>query len=43
MNAAIEEIQPFRWKCFQVLLVLEENGSERTLRDTRRFLINDDE
>ena len=43
MNAAIEEIQPFRWKCFQVLLVPEENGSERTLRDARRFLINDDE
>ncbi len=43
MNAAIEEIQPFRWKCFQVLIVPEENGSEDTLRDGRRFLINDDE
>ncbi|KAL8719841.1 MAG: hypothetical protein Q9181_008007 [Wetmoreana brouardii] len=43
MNSAIEEIQPSRWKCFQVLIVPEENGSEDTLRDTRRFLINDDE
>ena len=43
MNAAIEEIQPFRWKCFQVLIVPEENGSEHTLRDARRFLISDDE
>lgn len=43
MNAAIEEIQPFRWKCFQVLIVPEENGSERTLRDARRFLISEDE
>lgn len=43
MNAAIEEIQPFRWKCFQVLIVPEENGSEHTLRDARRFLINNDE
>lgn len=42
INAAIEEIQPFRWKCFQVLLVPEENRSEHTLRDIRRFLINDD-
>ena len=43
MNAAIEKIQPFRWKCFQVLIVPEENGSEHTLRDARRFLISDDE
>lgn len=43
MNAAIEQIDPFRWKCFQVLIVPEENGSEDTLRDARRFLINDEE
>jgi len=43
MNAAIEKIKPFRWKCFQVLIVPEENGSERTLRDARRFVISDDE
>lgn len=43
MNAAIEKIQPFRWKCFQVLIVPEENGSEHTLRDARRFLISDAE
>lgn len=43
MNAAIEKIQPFRWKCFQVLIVPEENGSEHTLRDARRFLLNEDE
>ena len=43
MNAAIEQIDPFRWKCFQVLIVPEENGSEHTLRDARRFLINNEE
>lgn len=43
MNAAIERIQPFRWKVFQVLIVPEENGSEHTLRDARRFLITDEE
>ena len=43
MNAAIDKIKPFRWKCFQVLIVPEENGSERTLRDARRFVINDEE
>ena len=43
MNAAIEKIQPFRWKCFQVLIVPEENGSEHTLRDARRFLLNNDD
>lgn len=42
-NAAIDKIEPFRWKCFQVLVVPEENGSERTLRDARRFVINDEE
>ncbi|KAL2057376.1 hypothetical protein ABVK25_002429 [Lepraria finkii] len=43
MNAAIDKIKPFRWKCFQVLIVPEENGSENTLRDARRFVINDEE
>ena len=43
MNAAIDKIEPFRWKCFQVLIVPEENGSERTLRDARRFVISDEE
>ena len=33
MTAAIESIQPYRWKCFQVLIVPEENGSENTRRD----------
>ena len=43
MNAYIEKIQPFRWKVFRVLLVPEENGSEKTLRDVTRFLIDDEE
>ncbi|PYI35249.1 radical SAM enzyme [Aspergillus indologenus CBS 114.80] len=43
MNRFIEELQPFRWKCFQVLLVAGENDSERRLRDARRFLIRDEE
>ncbi|KAI4214002.1 MAG: hypothetical protein LQ351_003406 [Letrouitia transgressa] len=43
MNKAIERIDPFRWKVFQVLIVEEENGSEHTLRDARRFRISDEE
>ncbi|PYI24691.1 radical SAM enzyme [Aspergillus violaceofuscus CBS 115571] len=44
MNRFIEELQPFRWKCFQVLVVPGENDSERRrLRDARRFLIRDAE
>ena len=43
MVAGIEKLNPYRWKCFQVLIVPEENGSEHTLRDARRFVINDEE
>ena len=31
MNAAIEKVQPFRWKCFQVLVIPGENDSSATL------------
>ncbi len=43
MNAIIEKLQPFRWKCFQVLLVAGENDSDQTLRDVRTFQISDEE
>ncbi|CZS92393.1 related to Radical S-adenosyl methionine domain-containing protein 2 [Rhynchosporium agropyri] len=43
MRTAIEEIAPFRWKCFQVLVVKGENDSDVTLRDATRFVITDDE
>ncbi len=43
MNATVEQLQPFRWKCFQVLLVAGENDSDKTLRDVRKFQISDDE
>lgn len=43
MNAVIQEINPVRWKCFQVLIVPEENGSEKTLRDARDLTISDAE
>ena len=33
MNAAIQAIGPMRWKCFQVLIVPEENRGIDTLRD----------
>ncbi|KAL8690625.1 MAG: hypothetical protein Q9224_004365 [Gallowayella concinna] len=32
MNAGIERVAPFRWKCFQVLVVPGENDSSTTLR-----------
>ncbi|KAF3905329.1 hypothetical protein AA313_de0202374 [Arthrobotrys entomopaga] len=43
MNEYIEELQPFRWKCFQCLLLPDENSGERTIRDARRFLISDEQ
>ena len=43
MNTAIKEINPKRWKCFQVLVVPEENGSDKTLRDARKFQITDEQ
>lgn len=43
MAERIAELDPFRWKCFQVLMVEGENDSEQTLRDVRRFEIDDGE
>ena len=43
MNATVEQLRPFRWKCFQVLLVAGENDSDRTLRDVRKYQISDEE
>ncbi|EEP78528.1 hypothetical protein UREG_03374 [Uncinocarpus reesii 1704] len=43
MNATIAELRPFRWKCFQVLMVAGENDSEKTLRDVRKFQISDEQ
>jgi radical S-adenosyl methionine domain-containing protein 2 len=43
MNASIRQLAPFRWKCFQVLVVQGENDSDSTLRNANRFVIRDDE
>ncbi|KAK6346550.1 hypothetical protein TWF696_006674 [Orbilia brochopaga] len=44
MNAHIQELKPFRWKCFQVLHLEEENGGgSDTMRDVSKFLITGDE
>lgn len=43
MNAHIEALKPFRWKCFQVLIVPGENDSEETIRNAQKFTISDDE
>lgn len=43
MAERVAELDPFRWKCFQVLMVEGENDSEKTLRDVRHFEIDDDE
>lgn len=41
MNHHIEKLQPFRWKCFQVLMVKGENDGNDTLRNVDKFLISD--
>lgn len=43
MNDAIESVAPMRWKCFQVLVVPEENLGADTLRDATPFVISDEE
>jgi len=45
MNASIEELAPFRWKVFQVLLLNRENtGRENgSLRDARKLVISDEQ
>lgn len=43
MNEGIRQIDPFRWKCFQVLIVEGENDSRDTLRDASRFAITEEE
>ncbi|KAL1872423.1 hypothetical protein Daus18300_004394 [Diaporthe australafricana] len=43
MAERVAELDPFRWKVFQVLMVEGENDSEQTLRDVRRFEIDDGE
>lgn len=43
MTAILKELEPFRWKVFQVLMVGGENDSEETLRDVRRWEVTDEE
>jgi radical S-adenosyl methionine domain-containing protein 2 len=44
MNEHIGALQPFRWKCFQVLIVRGENDSSTdTLRNGHKFTITDEE
>ena len=47
MNEHIQGLAPFRWKCFQVLLVNGENNpsgsTPETLRDASKFVITDHE
>lgn len=43
MNDTIKRLDPFRWKCFQVLVVAGENDSDKTLRNAKRFTITDEE
>jgi radical S-adenosyl methionine domain-containing protein 2 len=44
MNECIARLDPFRWKCFQVLIVKTENdGKDDSKRNARDFQITDDE
>ncbi|MCJ1234708.1 hypothetical protein MMC14_002671 [Varicellaria rhodocarpa] len=43
MNKPIRDINPFRWKCFQVLIVPGENESNDRLRNATNFVITDEE
>ena len=43
MNAHVAALRPFRWKCFQVLVVDGENDSADRLRDARGFVVDDEQ
>ncbi len=44
MNESIARLQPFRWKCFQVLIVKTENdGNSDSIRNAHKFTITDKE
>lgn len=44
MNESIARLAPFRWKCFQVLIVKTENdGDKESIRDANDFKITDSE
>lgn len=43
MHGPIREIAPFRWKCFQVLIVAGENDSAATRTNAHRFTVTSDE
>lgn len=43
MNDAIDILQPFRWKLFQVLPIEGENSGENAKRDVSRFLITSEQ
>ncbi|KAJ9631286.1 hypothetical protein H2204_008228 [Knufia peltigerae] len=43
MNEHIATLNPYRWKCFQVLIVAGENDGDDTKRDARDFVITDDQ
>jgi radical S-adenosyl methionine domain-containing protein 2 len=43
MNEKISALNPFRWKCFQVLIDETENRNPSALRDVTPFLITDEE
>lgn len=42
MNGHVAALAPFRWKCFQVLIVEGENDSAERLRDGHRFVVSDE-
>lgn len=43
MNSSVEILDPFRWKCFQVLILSEENSGVGTIRDAKQFQISESE
>lgn len=43
MNEPVARLAPFRWKCFQVLIVKTENDGQNSLRDASGFKITDEQ
>lgn len=41
MAEMVQKLDPFRWKVFQVLVVVGENESDERKRDATKFIVTD--
>ena len=43
MADMVQKLDPFRWKVFQVLVVIGENESDKRKRDATKYIVTDEQ